>query len=53
MARRASLGKPERSIKTLQEDSGVIIEDFSSVEDVQKVNNEAAPYLKAIIEEVG
>jgi hypothetical protein len=52
MARHASLKNPEMIIQILEEDGGVIVDDFSSVDDVYKVNADAAPYLKAIIEEV-
>lgn len=53
MARRVPLNDPDRVIQVIAEDGGVILTGFSSVEDVQKVNDDAAPYLKAFRAEVG
>lgn len=53
MARRAALSDIKTAIKIVEEDGGVILTGFSSCEDVERVNNDAAPYLKAIVENVG
>ncbi|KAL8658897.1 MAG: hypothetical protein Q9202_007382 [Teloschistes flavicans] len=47
MARRVPLNDPDRAIQVIAEDGGVILTGFSSVEDVQKVNEDAAPFLEA------
>lgn len=52
MARRVPLNDPDRAIQVIAEDGGVILTGFSSVEDVQKVNEDAAPFLEAFRAEV-
>jgi hypothetical protein len=52
MARRAPLTEPDRAIKILKEDGGVVLTGFSSVTNVEKVNAEATPYINAIIKDV-
>ncbi|KAL9576390.1 MAG: hypothetical protein Q9212_007137 [Teloschistes hypoglaucus] len=47
MARRVPLNDPDRAIQVIAEDGGVILTGFSSVEDVQRVNEDAAPFLEA------
>ncbi|KAL8701870.1 MAG: hypothetical protein Q9224_000306 [Gallowayella concinna] len=51
MAQRVSLEDPERVIRAIESDGGVILTGFSNVAEVKKVNADAAPYLEAIIEE--
>ncbi|KAG9241335.1 hypothetical protein BJ878DRAFT_521215 [Calycina marina] len=48
MARRATLSDIDRVIQIVEEDGGVVIEGFSSPEDVEKVNEDVKPYLEAI-----
>ncbi|KAL9103488.1 MAG: hypothetical protein Q9163_001484 [Psora crenata] len=43
--------RPIDAIRVLEEDGGVILTDFCSVVDVHKVNEDAAPYLNAKVEE--
>jgi hypothetical protein len=52
MARRTALSDVNRAIEIVKEDGGVILEGFTSSEDVAKVNEDAAPFLKAIIDDV-
>ena len=52
MARRAALSDVETVIRIIEEDGGVILQGFSSLEDVQTVNNDAAPYLKVVVDDV-
>lgn len=52
MARRVPLHDPTTVIRYLEEDGGVILTDFSSIADIQTVNDDAAPYIHAILEDV-
>ena len=52
MARRFSLQDPNAAIRCLEEHGGVILTDFSSVDDVIQVNNDAAPFINEIVAEV-
>lgn len=52
MARRAALHDTKSVIQILEEDGGVIVWGFSSAEDIYKVNADAEPYLKAIVDDV-
>lgn len=52
MARRVPLNDPATIIRYIEEDGGVILTGFSSIDDVQKVNADAAPYINAILEDV-
>ncbi|KAL8785047.1 MAG: hypothetical protein Q9195_008807 [Heterodermia aff. obscurata] len=52
MARRVTLHDPTTAIKYLREDGGVILTDFSTIDDLEKVNADAAPYIEAIIKDV-
>ena len=52
MARRVSLNEPEEAIKIIKQDGCVILSDFTSLEDLQKVNADAEPYLQAYHTEV-
>lgn len=45
MARRVSLNDVEMAIEVIKEDGGVILTDFSSIADVEKVSTDAAPNL--------
>ncbi|KAL8764274.1 MAG: hypothetical protein Q9194_007133 [Teloschistes cf. exilis] len=47
MARRVPMNDPDRAIQVIAEDGGVILAGFSSVEDVHRVNEDAAPFLEA------
>ena len=42
----------EMAIKTIEQDGGVILTDFSSIADVEKVNSDAEPFIAAIKAEV-
>ena len=48
MPRRVPLHNIETAIETIKEDGGVILTDFSTVADVEKVNRDAAPYISEI-----
>lgn len=48
MPRRVPLQDTQRAIETIKEDGGVILTNFSSIADVEKVNYDAAPYLSEI-----
>lgn len=48
MARRVPLHDVQTAIKVIEEDGGVILTDFTSITDVEKVNSDAAPFLAAI-----
>lgn len=52
MARRVTLQDPTTAIKYLREDGGVILTNFSTIDDVEKVNADAAPYIDAILKDV-
>lgn len=52
MARRVPLHDVEMAIKTIEQDGGVILTDFSSIADVEKVNSDAEPFIAAIKAEV-
>ena len=52
MARRIPLNNPDDVIRCLEEDGGVILTDFSSVNDLHTVNQDVAPYINAIAEEL-
>ena len=52
MARRIALNDPESVIKAISEDGGVILTDFAIPLDVERVNNDAAPYIQAILKNV-
>ncbi|KAL8726067.1 MAG: hypothetical protein Q9166_006946 [cf. Caloplaca sp. 2 TL-2023] len=51
MARRVSLDDPDAIIQIIKEDGGVVLTDFSDTADVKKVNEDARPYINAILEE--
>ncbi|MCJ1404218.1 hypothetical protein MMC11_007443 [Xylographa trunciseda] len=51
MIQRVPLNEPGLVIRAIKEDGGVILTGFSSVEDVQKVNADAAPYINAIVDD--
>ncbi|KAI4137411.1 MAG: hypothetical protein L6R39_007308 [Caloplaca ligustica] len=51
MARRVPLQDPEAAIRCLKADGGVILTKFSSIEDVARVNNDAAPFINKIVGE--
>lgn len=52
MTRRVALKDTDSVIRYIKEDGGVILTDFSSTEDVQLVNADAAPHIKEIIDDV-
>ncbi len=52
MARRVPLHDVETAIKAIEQDGAVILTDFSSITDVEKVNSDAAPFIAAFKEEV-
>lgn len=52
MARRVPLHDTERVIEVIKEDGGVILTGFSSTTDIEKVNRDAAIFLKAIFQDV-
>lgn len=52
MARRVSLHDPTTAIKYLREDGGVILTNFSTIDDLEKVNADAALYIDAIVKDV-
>lgn len=52
MARRVPCNDTAAVIQSIKEDGGVILTNFSSIEDVQRVNTDAAPYIKKIIDDV-
>jgi hypothetical protein len=52
MARRAALSDISKVIEIIEEDGGVILEGFASYEEVKMVNDDTAPYLKAVIDDV-
>ena len=52
MARRVALEDINAVIQNIKEDGGVILTNFSSTEDVERVNADAAPYIQKIIDDV-
>ena len=52
MARRVNFRDSDAVIQSVKEDGGVILTNFSSTEDVKKVNADAAPYIQKIIQDV-
>ena len=52
MARRVTLHDPATAIKYLREDGGVILTNFSTIDDLEKVNADAAPFIDAIVKDV-
>lgn len=52
MARRVPLYEADTAIKIIEEDGGVILTQFSSITDVEKVNGDAAPFITAFTAEV-
>lgn len=52
MARRVPVTNATQAINCLQEDGGVILSGFASAEEVITVNNDAAPYLATVAQEV-
>ena len=52
MARRVALHDPTTAIKYLREDGGVILTNFSTIDDLEKVNADAAPFIDAILKDV-
>ena len=52
MARRVALKDIVTVIQSIKEDGGVILTNFSSTEDVERVNADAAPYIQKIIDDV-
>ena len=52
MARRASLHDPTTVINYLEEDGGVILTDFTTIDDLEMVSADAAPYIDAILKDV-
>ncbi len=48
MVHRVSLKDPAAAINHIEHDGGVILTDFSTPEDVAKVNADAAPYIAAM-----
>ena len=52
MARRVAFKDTVAVIQSIKEDGGVILTNFSSTEDVESVNADAAPYIQKIIDDV-
>lgn len=52
MARRASLHDPTTVIKYLEEDGGVILTNFTTIDDLERVSADASPYIDAILKGV-
>lgn len=52
MARRVQFNDTAAVIQTIKGDGGVILTGFSSIEDVQRVNADAAPFVKKVIDDV-
>ena len=52
MARRVALKDIAAVIQIIKEDGGVILTNFSSTEDVERVNADAAPYIQKIVDDV-
>lgn len=52
MARRVALKDMAAVIQIIKEDGGVILTNFSSTEDVERVNADAAPYIQKIVDDV-
>ena len=52
MARRVPFTDTKLAIRTIEEDGGVILMGFSSEEDVERVNADAAPLIDAIVKQV-
>lgn len=52
MARRVAFQDTVAVIQSIKEDGGVILTNFSSNEDVERVNADAAPYIQKIIDDV-
>ncbi len=53
MTRRVPLRNTQLAIETIKQDGGVILTDFSSIADVEKVNSDAFSYLSEIKANVG
>ena len=47
MARRASLARPEEAIKIVEQDGCVVLTDFTSLEDLDRVTADAEPFLQS------
>ena len=47
MVQHVSLREPLTAIKAIENDGGVVLTDFATVDDVEKVNADAAPHLRA------
>lgn len=52
MACRVPITDVAKAIHCLEEDGGVIVTGFATVEEVNTVNDDAAPYLEAVANEV-
>lgn len=52
MACQVSLQNPIAAINRLEADGGVILTGFASLEGVEQINADAAPFIHTIIEEV-
>ena len=52
MVRRVALEDTNAVIQSIKEDGGVILTNFSSTEDVERVNADAAPYIQKIVDDV-
>lgn len=52
MARRVAFKDTVAVIQNIKEDGGVILTNFSSNEEVERVNADAAPYIQKIIDDV-
>ena len=52
MVRRVDFKDTVAVIQTIKEDGGVIMTNFSSTEDVERVNADAAPYIQKAIDDV-
>lgn len=52
MARRVPVSDTKTAIQYIEEDGGVILTGFTSREDVEQVNADAEPYIRAILEDV-
>ena len=51
MARRAPLQDPITAIRLLEEDGGVILTNFTTTDDLEKVYKDAPPFIDAIVQE--
>ncbi len=52
MAQRVPLSSPEAAIAAIEADGGVILTGFASPGEIEQVNQDAKPYLEAIIKDV-